>query len=155
MITAAKTAGAYSLTSSQSMSLRFLKKYVAMNINAGAVAKAGILCANGAKNRQAKNSTATVTAVSPVFPPSLIPAPLSIYDVVFDVPASAPTDVATESDSNALSIHSTSPFLFTLPVRFATEVKVPAVSMKSTNKNANAVPINPAVAIRLKSRLKA
>ncbi len=43
MITAANTAGAYSLTSSQSMSLRFLKKYVAMNINAGAVAKAGIL----------------------------------------------------------------------------------------------------------------
>ena len=79
MITAANTAGAYSLTSSQSMSLRFLKKYVAMNISAGAVANFGMLCANGAKNKQAKNSTATVTAVRPVLPPSLIPAPLSIY----------------------------------------------------------------------------
>ena len=78
-----------------------------------------------------------------------------MYEVVFDVPAKAPTDVATESDNNALSIPSTSPFLLTLPVKLATEVKVPAVSIKSTNKNANAVPMNPAVAIRLKSRLKA
>ena len=83
IIIAAKTAGAYSLTSSQSMSLRFLKKYVAMNTNAGAVAKAGILWANGAKNKQAKNSTATVTAVNPVFPPSLIPAPLSMYCLLY------------------------------------------------------------------------
>ena len=107
-----------------------------MNTRAGPVAKAGMLCANGAKIKQAKNSTATVTAVNPVFPPSLIPAPDSIYDVVFDVPNNAPTVVAVESANNALSIPSTSPFLFTLPVKFATEVSVPAVSKKSTNKNA-------------------
>ena len=45
--------------------------------------------------------------------------------------------------------------MFTLPVKFATEVNVPAVSKKSTNKNAKAVPINPAVAISEKSRLNA
>ena len=78
IIIAANTAGAYSLTSSHSISLRFLRKYVAMNTSAGAVANAGILCANGAKNKHNANNTATVTAVSPVLPPSLIPAPLSI-----------------------------------------------------------------------------
>ena len=156
MIIAANTAGAYSDTSSQSISLRFLRKYVAINTKAGPVAKAGMLCANGAKIRHAKNSTATVTAVSPVFPPSLIPAPDSIYDVVFDVPINAPTVVAVESASNALSMPSTSPvFLLTLPVRFATEVNVPAVSKKSTNKNANAVPMKPAVANNEKSSEKA
>ena len=41
--TAARTAGAYSLTSSHSISLRFLRKNVATKTNAGAVAKAGIL----------------------------------------------------------------------------------------------------------------
>ena len=108
-------------------------KYVAIKIRAGAVAKAGILCANGAKTKQAKNNTATVTDVNPVLPPSLIPEPDSIYDVVFDVPARAPTDVATESANKALSMPSTSPFLLTLPVRLATLVSVPAVSKKSTN----------------------
>ena len=55
-----------------------MEKYVAIKINAGAVANAGILCANGAKNKHAPNKIATTTAVSPVLPPSLIPAPLSI-----------------------------------------------------------------------------
>ena len=54
-----------------------------------------MLCANGAKNKHSANNTATVTAVSPVLPPSLIPAPLSMYEVVLLVPANAPTDVAT------------------------------------------------------------
>ena len=78
-----------------------------------------------------------------------------MYDVVFEVPANAPTDVATESANKALSIPSTSPFLSTLPVKLATLVSVPAVSKKSTNKNANAVPMKPAVAIKLKSMLNA
>ena len=128
MSTAAKTAGAYSVTSSQSMSAILRKKYVAIKINAGAVAKAGMLCANGARNKQAPNNTATVTAVSPVLPPSLIPAPLSIYDVVFDVPTKAPAEVATESARRAFSIPLTSPFSSTFPVRLATLVSVPAVS---------------------------
>ena len=99
--------------------------------------------------------TATVTAVNPVLPPSLIPAPDSIYEVVFDVPAKAPTVVATESAKTALPIPSTLPSLSTFPVRLATEVNVPAVSKKSTNKKAKATPIKPDVAIRLKSIEKA
>ena len=81
------------------MSAILRKKYVAIKINAGAVAKAGMLCASGAKNKHAANNIATVTAISPVLPPSLIPAPLSIYDVVFEVPTKAPAEVATESAS--------------------------------------------------------
>ena len=50
-----------------------------------------MLCANGANTKHNANNTATVTAVSPVLPPSLIPAPLSMYDVVLEVPANAPT----------------------------------------------------------------
>ena len=114
-----------------------------------------MLCANGAANKHNANNAATVTAVNPVLPPSLIPAPDSIYDVVFEVPARAPTVVATESASNALSIPSTSPSSLTFPVRLATDVKVPAVSKKSTNRKANATPINPAVKIKLKSKLNA
>ena len=74
---------------------------------------------------------------------------------MLDVPINAPTDVAVESANSARSMPSTSPFLLTLPVKFATEVSVPAVSKKSTNKKANAVPIKPAVAISEKSSEKA
>ena len=56
-----------------------------------------------------KNNMPTVTAVSPVLPPSLIPAPDSMYDVVLVVPAKAPTAVATESARTAFSIPSTLP----------------------------------------------
>ena len=62
--------------------------------------------------------------------------------------------VSNRSANNAVNFL-TSPFLLTLPVRLATLVSVPAVSKKSTNKNANAVPIKPAVAIMLKSKLNA
>ena len=60
----------------------------------GAVAN-GILCARRDRNKHAPNKIATTTAVSPVLPPSLIPAPLSIYDVVFEVPTNAPAVVGT------------------------------------------------------------
>ena len=78
IIIAANTAGAYSVTSSQSISLKFLIKKVAIKIRAGAVAYAGMLCANGAANKHNANNAATVTAVNPVLPPSLIPAPDSM-----------------------------------------------------------------------------
>ena len=42
--------------------------------SAGVVAKAGIAIKKGARNRDRKNSTAVVTAVRPVRPPSLTPA---------------------------------------------------------------------------------
>ena len=60
------------------MSLKFFKKKVATKTNAGAVANAGILWARGAKNKHIAKSKATVTAVKPVLPPSLMPAPYSI-----------------------------------------------------------------------------
>ena len=71
------------------------------------------------------------------------------------MPAKAPTTVADESANNVRSISSTSPSSPTRPVRFAIDVNVPAVSRKSTNKNANATPMNPAVAITEKSNWKA
>ena len=46
-------------------------------INAGAVANAGIARKIGEKNREIRNSTATVMAVRPVRPPSPTPAALS------------------------------------------------------------------------------
>ena len=42
------------------------------------LAKAGIDWASGARNKQARNNTATVIAVSPVRPPAETPAPLSM-----------------------------------------------------------------------------
>ena len=78
MMIAARVAGTYSEMSSQSISFMLRKKYVAIKINAGAVANAGTDWASGAKNKHAAKSTATVTAVRPVLPPSLMPAPLSI-----------------------------------------------------------------------------
>ena len=74
---------------------------------------------------------------------------------MFDVPTNAPAVVATESASKARSICSTSPSSLTFPVKLATLVSVPAVSKKSTNKKANATPINPAVNNALKSILNA
>ena len=47
-------------------------------MSAGAVANAGMAPASGAKNRAARNSTATVTATSPVRPPAFTPAALSM-----------------------------------------------------------------------------
>ena len=66
---------AYSLTSSHSISLGFLE-YVAMNTER-TVANGNTLCQWTGDKHNANNGT-TVTAVSPVLPPSLIPAPLSI-----------------------------------------------------------------------------
>ena len=71
----------------------------------------------------------------------MTPAPDSMYEVVFEVPANAPTVVATESANTAFPIPSTLPSLSTLPVKFATDVYVHAVSKKSTNRKANATPI--------------
>ena len=69
-----------------------------------------------------------------------------MYDVVLEVPTNAPIVVAVESAKTALPIPSTFPSWSTLPVKLATEVRVPAVSKKSTKRKANATPIKPAVA---------
>ena len=52
-----------------------------------------------------------------------------------EVPTNAPIVVAVESAKTALPIPSTFPSWSTLPVKLATEVRVPAVSKKSTKRN--------------------
>ena len=84
--------------------------------------------ANGAKKRHKRKNIPTETATNPVFPPSLIPAPDSMYDVVLDVPNIEPTIVAIESEKTAFWIFSTFPFLSIFPDKLATDVRVPAVS---------------------------
>ena len=78
MASAVTTAGAYSVTSSQSMSAMPRAMIQATNKMAGAVAKLGIVVAMGEKTRARRNRTATVTAVRPLRPPALMPAALSI-----------------------------------------------------------------------------
>jgi hypothetical protein len=78
MLIATTVAGTYSVASSQSMSRRLRAIMQATNSSAGAVAKAGIAVAIGANSRVNRNSTATVTAVSPVRPPAWMPAALSM-----------------------------------------------------------------------------
>ncbi len=73
-------------------------------INTGEVAADGTKPAIGASKIQAKNSNAVTTLVNPVLPPAPIPAALSTYVVVFEVPMMAPTDVAIASANKALSI---------------------------------------------------
>src|SRR5512145_1716576 len=53
-------------------------------IKAGAVAIGGIAPATGAKNMARTKRAATVTAVSPVRPPSLTPVALSMYVTTVD-----------------------------------------------------------------------
>ena len=57
--------------------------------NAGAVAAKGIALTNVAKNALMAKHTATTTLVKPVRPPAPIPAALSTYVVVLDVPKTA------------------------------------------------------------------
>ena len=75
---AVTTAGAYSVTSSQSISAKPLAIMQATKRSAGAVAYAGIVVASGDRTIATMNRTPTVTAVSPVLPPAFTPAALSI-----------------------------------------------------------------------------
>ena len=78
MAVAVITAGAYSVTSSQSTSVRAWTIIQPTNNRAGAVAYTGMVSAKGERNRARRNSPPTVTAVSPVRPPALMPVALSI-----------------------------------------------------------------------------
>ena len=106
-------------------------------INTADVACVGIATNNGAKNKDSKNNTPVVIAVNPVFPPSPIPAALSINAVTVDVPIKAPTVVPIASAniaSLALGIFPSSSSR--LPFS-ATPTKHPTVSNKSTNNSVN------------------
>ena len=68
------------ILSENSLSLIFLTGLIINDptrINAGAVAAAGTIKNTGAKNKAITKNTAVKNAVSPVLPPSVIPAALS------------------------------------------------------------------------------
>ena len=103
--------------------------------NAGPVAAAGIARNSGPKNSDSRKQIAITTAVNPVLPPTAIPAILSTYVVVVDVPRQAPAVVATASAISMFPIPSTLPSLSTIFAFIETPSTVPTVSKKSTNKN--------------------
>ena len=70
------------------------------------------------------------------------------------VPITAPATVLTLSDNIALLMSLTFPSLPTFPATLATEVKVPAVSKKSTNNKVNMTVDIPAVIAADKSNSK-
>lgn len=61
------------------------------------VAHGGIEAKIGAKNIEMRKQTPQVMAVSPVFPPSAIPAPLSMKAVTGEQPRSAPMEMQKAS----------------------------------------------------------
>ena len=96
---------------------------------------------NGEKIVASKNNTPVVTAVKPVRPPTPTPEVDSTKLVTVEVPKAAPATVPIASDNKALSPFSSSPFLFTSQILFPIEIKVPAVSKKSTNKKEKRITI--------------
>ena len=82
---------------------------------------------------------AVVTAVSPVLPPSDTPEALSTKVVVVDVPRTAPAVVATASARSAPLMLGSLPFSSSMPALEETPTRVPRVSKRSTNKNANRI----------------
>ncbi len=111
MNTDAKNAGIASSRSSQLIFVKDDNIITPTIINTGDVAAAGTIPAIGAINIHAKNKRAVTTLVNPVLPPAPMPAALSTYVVVFDVPKTAPIEVAMASANNALSILDLKPVL--------------------------------------------
>jgi creatinine amidohydrolase/Fe(II)-dependent formamide hydrolase-like protein len=140
MNTPAKKEGIASFSSSHLISLNADIIIIPTTMRAGAVAAAGTSPATGARNTQANRSTAVTTLVRPVRPPTLIPAALSTYVVVLDVPNKAPTEVAIASANRALSILDLKPLLVSMrrisssvnmPLCRPVPIKVPMVSKVS------------------------
>lgn len=65
--------------------------------NVHPVAHGGIEAKIGAKNREMRKHKPVVIAVRPVFPPSAMPAPDSIYAVTGDVPRMLPIEIDNPS----------------------------------------------------------
>ena len=123
----------------KSMLMTLLSMYRPTMISAGAVAKDGIARKIGDRNRDRPNKIAVVTAVSPVLPPSDTPEALSTKVVVVDVPRTAPAVVATASARRAPLIFGSLPSSSSMPALEDTPTRVPRVSKRSTNKNANRI----------------
>ena len=123
----------------KSMLITLLSMYRPTMISAGAVAKDGIARKIGDRNRDRPNKMAVVTAVSPVLPPSDTPEALSTKVVVVDVPRTAPAVVATASARRAPLMFGSLPSSSSMPALEDTPTRVPRVSKRSTNKNANRI----------------
>ncbi len=108
-------------------------------ISAGAVtAGTSVTTASSGENsRVTRNSAAVVTEVNPVRPPALTPAEDSMYEVVVEVPATAPPMVATASETRARLPLGSLPSSPIRPAWVVTPISVPAVSKKSTNSIVN------------------
>ena len=92
-------------------------------------------------------------AVRPVLPPSDTPEALSTKVVVVEVPRAAPAVVATASASSAPLIRGSFPFSSSMPAFADTPTRVPMVSNRSTNRNANRIVRKSKVKIPWKSSL--
>ena len=91
---------------------------------------------NGANTIEIKNRNPVTNDVSPVLPPAATPEDDSTNVVVVDVPKTAPDVVAMASANNAGLILGSLPSLSKNPAFELTPIKVPNVSKRSTNKNA-------------------
>ena len=99
------------------------------------------------KNALRIKRMATNTLVSPVRPPIAMPDALSTNVVVFDVPNSAPTDIATASDISALSILESKHTSQSIGI-FSPEQKMPNLSPVPRN-----VPIVSKMSVRLNAMI--
>ena len=138
----AKNAGMPSVRSAKSIFVILCSIKKPTSTSAGAVAKTGIAENSGEKNNAIVKSTETDNAVSPVFPPTAMPAALSMYVVTVDVPSTAPTTVPAASDKNTCFMRGSFPSLSISSAFSDRPMIAPIVSNTSTNKNANIITIN-------------
>ncbi|KAK8571446.1 hypothetical protein V6N13_047134 [Hibiscus sabdariffa] len=128
-------AGIACLMSSHSTSTTDLIISTPTSISGGPTAQAGIDANNGVKKNARKKYPATVKAVNPVLPPSLIPVEDSMNAVTGDVPRSDPATMEAASDRKAKYWPSKLPFSSVKPANCAIEYNVPVVSNMSTYRN--------------------
>ena len=93
----AKKAGMASSKSAHLISAKDEIIIIPTTTKAGAVAAEGIALTKVERKALSAKQSATTTLVRPVRPPAPIPAALSTYVVVLEVPKSAPIEVAVAS----------------------------------------------------------
>ena len=139
MVTMVKNAGTAISNLSHSINLKEEAIMTPTIISAGAVTAEVTTDKIGKKNNAKMKHAAVTNEAKPVFAPAATPALDSTKEVVVEVPNTAPTIVAMESETNALPAFGSLPS-FTNPAWFATATSVPALSKKSTNKNVRIIP---------------
>jgi hypothetical protein len=100
------------------------------------VAQGGMDAKMGTKKTETKKQRPVTIAVSPVSPPSAIPAPLSINAVTGEQPKRAPMDMQTASQQYAMVDRGKSPLEeSTTPQKRTIEYSVAVASIMSTYRN--------------------